>query len=384
VTVDAAEAPPVPEGLARRIVSNALSIGLFVAIFVFLVPKLKEVDLEAVAGLLTWPRVLVALVLGLVNLATNWPPMMAALPGLRAREAAVSNVGPAAVSNTVPEGGAVATGLVLAMQSSWGLPVAGITLAFLVTGVWTTIVRYLLAAVALVIYAATGSDSAQLATLAVIVFTVVAAGCVALGLIFRSERLARRLGHLVGRPLGWLLGRVHRPGPDLAETLVAFRTRTIGLVRHRWVRLTVTMTISQLCAVTLLTVMVRMVGVDHDVVSLSKIFVAWGAVSFASLLVPVPGGVGVAEVVLVGVLTAGLPPQYTTPITAAVILYRAATWLLPIPLGAGAYLFWRYNTSWRMSPEERAGRYPEPPPQPVPAGVTGPVPVVVPDPVSAG
>jgi uncharacterized membrane protein YbhN (UPF0104 family) len=180
-----------------------------------------------------------------------------------------------------------------------------------------------------------------------------------LGLVFRSESLARHLGHFVGRPVGWVLARFHKTGPDFAEILVSFRTRTIGLVRDRWPRLTITMVISQLAAVTLLTVMVRMVGVDSDVVSLSKIFVAWGAMSFASLLIPVPGGVGVAEVVLVGVLTAGLPPQYTTPITAAVLLYRGATWLLPIPLGAGAYLFWRYNRSWRMTPDERAVRYPE-------------------------
>jgi uncharacterized membrane protein YbhN (UPF0104 family) len=110
------------------------------------------------------------------------------------------------------------------------------------------------------------------------------------------------------------------------------------------------MTISQLSMTLVLLGCVRMVGVDSDVVSFTKVIVAWGAVSFASILVPVPGAIGVAEVVLVGVLTAGLPEQYTTPITAAVVLYRIATWLLPIPLGAGAYAFWRYNTSWRRAP----------------------------------
>jgi uncharacterized membrane protein YbhN (UPF0104 family) len=351
-------APDEPVGLGRKIAGNALSIGMVVAIFWFLIPKLQAVDLQEVAGLITAPLVVVAVVLGIVNLATNWPPMVTALPGLRLREAAVSNVGPAAVSNTVPEGGAIATGLVLGMQGSWGLPVPGITLGFLTTGLWTTLVRYSMTALALVVYASTGTDSAQLVTIAAIVLALVVAGCVVLALVFRSETLARRLGGLAGRPVGWVARRFHKPPPDLADALVRFRTRTIGLVEARWVRLTVTMVISQLAAVTLLTVMVRMVGVDADTVSLSKIFVAWGATSFASLLVPVPGGVGVAEVVLIGVLTAGLPPEYTSPITAAVLLYRGATWLLPILLGAGAYVFWRYNRSWRLTPEARAGRYP--------------------------
>ena len=66
-------------------------------------------------------------VLGVVNLATNWPPIVIALPGLRIREAAVTNTASAALSNTVPEGGAVATGLNFAMLRSWGFTLADIT-----------------------------------------------------------------------------------------------------------------------------------------------------------------------------------------------------------------------------------------------------------------
>jgi uncharacterized membrane protein YbhN (UPF0104 family) len=350
---EGSEAPPEPKSLGRKILSNTITIGLVIAIFVFLVPKLEEADLSEVASYLTWERVLVALLLGGLNLTTNWPPMVIALPGLRYREAAVSNLGPAAVSNTVPEGGAVATGLVVAMQRSWGFPLPAITLAFLVTGLWTNVVRYSITAAALLVYALSDADSSQLITFAVILVAAVIVIFVLLVLVFRSATFAERLGRGASRPAGWVLEPFHRPPPDLAATLVDFRTRTIDLVRTRWKGLTVSMTISQLSMALVLLVCVRMVGVDNSVVSVAKVIVAWGAVSFASILVPVPGGIGVAEVVLVGVLTAGLPPQYTTPITAAVVLYRMATWLLPIPLGAGAYLFWRYNHSWRAEPGTR-------------------------------
>jgi hypothetical protein len=36
-----------------------------------------------------------------------------------------------------------------------------------------------------------------------------------------------------------------------------------------------------------------------------------------------------------------------------VLLFRGLTWLLPIPLGMAAWVFWRVNKNWLHSPEER-------------------------------
>jgi len=45
------------------------------------------------------------------------------------------------------------------------------------------------------------------------------------------------------------------------------------------------------------------------------------------------------EAVLIGGLVAagGAKPE----VVAAVLVYRALTWLLPIPIGVGCYLWWR-------------------------------------------
>ena len=180
-------------------VSNVLTFGVIIAIFLFLIPKLESADLSAVRSLLTWQRVLVALALGAVNLVTNWPPMVISLPGLPYREAAVSNLGPAAVSNTLPEGGAIATGLVVAMQRSWGFPLPGITLAFLITGLWTNVIRYSLTAAALLVYALSDGDSSQLIAASVLLTAAVIVVFVLLVLVFRSEHFAGRLG-IRGRP----------------------------------------------------------------------------------------------------------------------------------------------------------------------------------------
>jgi uncharacterized membrane protein YbhN (UPF0104 family) len=70
-----------------------------------------------------------------------------------------------------------------------------------------------------------------------------------------------------------------------------------------------------------------------------------------------PGGAGLVEAVLIGGLVAagGATPQ----VVAAVLLYRALTWLLPIPVGIGCYLWWRRQS--RVAA-------PTPAPSPVAAG----------------
>jgi hypothetical protein len=65
--------------------------------------------LSSAISLVTGVKIVAICVLGVVNLATSWSPLVVALPGLRVREAAVTNTASAALSNTVPEGGAVAT-----------------------------------------------------------------------------------------------------------------------------------------------------------------------------------------------------------------------------------------------------------------------------------
>ena len=137
------------------------------------------------------------------------------------------------------------------------------------------------------------------------------------------------------------------PDPGLTEGLPLFRTQMVRLLRLCWGRLTTTMLISQLMVVLVLGVCVRMQGLDQSTISWAVILVAWGLVTFASLLIPTPGGLGVAEVVLVAVLGHGLPQSDEAAVLAAVLLYRIATFLVPIPIGLVTYLYWRKSTAWR-------------------------------------
>ncbi len=355
---DPLENPPLPEdrprSVGRRILSGFLSYGVIVLAVYYLLTNVQTEDFTSAIELITAPMLVASVVLGLVNLATNWPPIVVALPGLKVREAAVTNTAGAALSNTVPEGGAIATGLNYAMLRSWGFTLGDTTSEVLVTGTWSQLMKYTLLAIGLVAVVIEGWGPAGVVWVALGLTVLVVLAVVLLTLILRSERFARRLGAWCDRVVGRVRRRVTRmPDPGLTEGLPLFRTEMVRLLRLCWGRLTVTMLISQLTVVLVLGLCVRMQGLDRATISWAVILVAWGLVTFASLLIPTPGGLGVAEVVLVGVLGLGLPESDQAAVLAAVLLYRIATFLVPIPIGLVTYLYWRKSTAWRRPVNSR-------------------------------
>jgi uncharacterized protein (TIRG00374 family) len=366
VTVPAVPAPssePTDEellaqpqhGVGHRIVSGLLSYGIVIIALAYLFGQLSSGgDWTSALALITGWMVVVAVVLGVVNLATNWPPISIALPGLRLREAAVTNTASAALSNTVPEGGAVATGLNYAMLRSWGFSLGDITSEVLVTGTWSQLMKYTLLAVGLVAVALEGWGPSSTQWWALALAVLVVAALVVLGLILRSRAFAVRLGRWADDLVRLARRAVHRiPEPTMADSVPTFREALVSLLRLCWGRLTVAMLVSQLTVVVVLGICCRMQGLDEATISWAVILVAWGLVTFASLLVPTPGGLGVAELVLVGVLGYGLPQSDQPAVLAAVVLYRIATFLVPIPIGLVTYLYWRKSDAWRHEPGTR-------------------------------
>jgi uncharacterized membrane protein YbhN (UPF0104 family) len=343
-----------PRTVGRRIVSGVVSYGVVVLAIWFLLTSLQSGDWASAVALITGTMVAASVVLGLVNLATNWPPIVVALPGLRVREAAVTNTAGAALSNTVPEGGAVATGLNYAMLRSWGFTLGDTTSEVLATGTWSQLTKFILLALGLtaVVVQDWAPDGVEWIALGLV--ALVAVAVVILARILRSAAFAARLGAWCDRVVARVRRRIHAlPDPGLTEGLPLFRTQMVGLLRLCWGRLTATMVLSQLTVVLVLGICVRMQGFDQETISWAVILVAWGLVTFASLLIPTPGGLGVAEVVLVGVLGHGLPDSDQAAVLAAVLLYRIATFLVPIPIGLVTYLYWRQSTAWRRPVNSR-------------------------------
>lgn len=339
-----------PRRVVRKMASGVLTYGVLLAVLIFALGRIRTTDWSTMAASITPAMVGVMLLLGVANMITNAPPVVITLPGLKVAEAFVTTTASSALSNTVPEGGAVATGLNFAMLRSWGHGLPAITSSYLTTGIWTNLVRYGLGAVALWAMVATGEGTSVVVWGAIVLTVGVGLATVILGAILRSEAFARRLGGLLGRVAAPVYRLIrHTPPSDMAAEVVGFRDRLVDIVRHRWHALTVAMVVSQLTTCALLWVAVRMQGIGADEVGWPRIVLAVVLMSTASLIVPTPGGVGVAEVTLVAVMGAGASSDITDSLMVATALFRLATWAEPIPVGAGSYLFWRRNRSWRRA-----------------------------------
>jgi uncharacterized membrane protein YbhN (UPF0104 family) len=75
------------------------------------------------------------------------------------------------------------------------------------------------------------------------------------------------------------------------------------------------------------------VGIGPDVLPPSAVLAAMAVVGIVSLVPITPGAVGVAEVAYIGILSSVAGSGMTEQLTAAVMLFRIAQWLAPIPIG---------------------------------------------------
>ena len=86
----------------------------------------------------------------------------------------------------------------------------------------------------------------------------------------------------------------------------------------------------------------RGVGLSQAQVPWQTSLAAFAFVRLLTVLPITPGGLGITELGLIATLAAGAGHQANAQVTAAVLLYRAVTYLPPIPLGAIACLTWRH------------------------------------------
>ena len=103
----------------------------------------------------------------------------------------------------------------------------------------------------------------------------------------------------------------------------------------------------------MLLIALRNVGVFQGGLNWITVLAMFAFIRLISALPLTPGGVGVVELGYAAVLTIGLDDLHSAKVVAAILLFRAITYLLPIPLGVFSYLVWRSNRSWRLTSAER-------------------------------
>ncbi|MGY1609624.1 MULTISPECIES: lysylphosphatidylglycerol synthase transmembrane domain-containing protein [unclassified Geodermatophilus] len=342
--------PPRRTPLWRRVLTPLLSLALVGAVFFWFLPQFTDLsDVWAAVRAMSWAQAAVLALAAAWNLLTYQFVMVTTMPGLRLREATVSSLTTTAVSNTVVAGAALSLGLTYAMNSSWGFSRSRTSVMLLLSGLWNNFVKLGLPvfAVTLLAFSSTPTTGRVLAGLAGVAGLVVAV--VLLGLLLRSRESAARIGRGLGRVVSALIRPFGRPpvqGWDLATT--RFRDRTALLLRARWHWLTLSTIVSQLSLFLVLLVALRAVGVDAEQVSAVEALAVFAGARLLTAVPFTPGGLGVIELALITGLSAAGGDRAL--VAAAVLVFRALTYVLPIPLGVGTYVFWRTNRSWRREP----------------------------------
>jgi uncharacterized membrane protein YbhN (UPF0104 family) len=345
--VDQQPAAPVSRSRIRLVVQAVLSLLLVVAIFWYLLHGIDRGQVWVEIAAMTPMELVTLLVIAAWNLATY--AFVPVTPGLGFWRTMMMLQAATAVANTVPTAGpAIGVGLTYSMLGSWGYSRSRSTTAMLVSVMWNSFVKLGLPVLALALVALHGNVGGARVTAALLGIAGLVAAIVVFALLLRSQQLAERFGLLAGRVVSRLLGLVGRPPVHGWELATAkFRTRTLELLQGGWVPITATTLVSHLSLYAVLLISLRHVGVSDADVSWAQVLAVFAFVRLATIIPFTPGGAGVVELVLIGWLTAAGGDR--EQVTAAVLVYRALTWALPILVGVACYVVW-HQSRLRPSP----------------------------------
>lgn len=334
-----------------KVIRSVLSLAVVIVIFAGVLPRIADLsEVRATLVDMTWLEVLTLVAVAGWNLITYWLLLMATLPGLGWVQAMVVTEASTAVANTLPGGQAFGVGITYSMFTSWGFRPSVVASSLVVSGVADLFAKLSLPLIALVVLAVGAETNPALITASVVGAAVLGGAVVVFAVALKSARSAQLVGEWLASAASVFLrffGR--RPVSGWGESAAAWRAETVELLRGGWWKVLGAALLSHASLFAVLLIALRHVGVPEAEVSWGE---ALGAFAVARLLTafPVtPGGLGVIELGLVGALAVAGGDE--VPVVAAVLVFRALTYLAQIPFGAITYLVWRHNTAWRRGPE---------------------------------
>lgn len=337
-------------------VRAALSVAVALALLLFALPRLTGAqwsDISAVLGRLTAAQVcLLTLVWAVGLLGYTWV-LTGGLPGLTHAQALVLNLSGSSVSNLVPFGGALGVAVSYAMARSWGFGASSFALMAMVSGIWNVMAKLalpVLALFALLVAGEAGGGAVALGAGAAAV--ALALGVAGVAGALSSEWAAVQVGRVADMVVTSVRRLLRRPGiaagPDAGTPgrVLVLRHRTVGLVRRRWHHLTFGIVAFLGAQAVLQWLCLRMVG---SALSSVQVFAGFAFGRMLTALVVTPGGVGISETGVAGLLVNvfGGDPAVTA---SGVLLFSGYAYFLEIWAGGAGYALWVLRRSWRRPP----------------------------------
>lgn len=328
-------------GPLQRAARVALAVAVAVAVFGFALPRFASAaEVWHALGHVGWRGAALLAVAAGWNLVTYWLVWMAAVPNLGLRRAALVAQAPTAVANTMPAGSYVAVALTYSMLRSWGLRRPSATLAIVVTGIWNNFAKLALPVVALAALAIGGDVDAPRVIAAAAGLGGLVAAVAVFAAAMRTDAAASRMARVAAKATAPLLRLIRRPAPSGWDVAMRrFRARAGSLLGARWHVLTAATAVGHLSLFLVLLASLRAAGVPEAEVGSAEALAVFAFARLATAVPFSPGGLGVVELAFTaGLVAAG---GGRGPVVAAVLVYRALTYLVQIPLGGVAYVLWR-------------------------------------------
>lgn len=347
-------AGPGPAAPARRspwriVVSSAITVAVLAVVFVGIFPKVADYS-EAWSSIQQMPTAyVVALVVAtVVNLAVYVWPLQAALPGLGYGPGFVVRQTSFAISNAVPAGGAVGLGVQYGMLDSYGFGAGATASAIAIVSVFNVFATLVMPVLGVVALLASGVVERTYVLMAIIGILAIGVAVVAFTVVLRSERGARAVGHWADRLVNPLARRLaHGRSVDLTGKILDFRSSVVEVMRTRWVQVTVSTLLLQLTSWAILLLALRGLeaGTGEVKVTWNEALAAFSFARVASFIPITPGGLGTVDAALAALLTSY--GATSSQALAADLVWRAATYVPQVVLGALTFLWWRVTTARR-------------------------------------
>lgn len=337
---------------ARFVLSWLAAVALLGAVL----PRAVDVSWQGllpVLGSVHWTAALALVGLWFLGLYVHSFVLTAAAPSLTHRRALTLNLTGSAVSNVVPLGGAAGAELNRRMMRAWGIDGRAFAGYTFLTNLWDVGSKLLLPVIAVVVLARAGEHvSPQMQTASLVAgagFVVMATG---VAFVLMSARGATAVGRIIETSARSGLRLVGKDR-DIRVTaaLLDIRTQCAGLVAQGWLRMSSGIIGYVALQGLLLGFCLHLTGGGNTWPEILAAF----AVERALTIVPLtPGGIGVADLGLVGVLlTLGGDPA---SVAGAALLYRAFIFAVEIPVGSGTLGLWLLGQ--RLSARRRAAATP--------------------------
>jgi uncharacterized membrane protein YbhN (UPF0104 family) len=307
--------------------------GYLFVVFAILLPQVIDYD-DVIAAIVDTPPqwLLIVLLAGIVGWFAEGAATGAFLPRLGLRRGGALYLSTAAIGSSIP--GPIKLAVAFRLLKDWRFTNEEAVLGLSLSGLATQASKLILPIIALAALSITGSLPGWGLLAAALLMIPVALGALVGAWVLRSEAFARRVGAFADRAGEAVMRRMHRPAPDLSDQLMDFRTAAKDVIIARAWAAILTQAIARSMGFVTLTLSLRAVGIGPDVLPLDVILATYATVMAITLIPIAPGGAGLPEILYIGIFTAYVAnPLQDDTIAAGVMLFRAVTWFLPIPVG---------------------------------------------------